>query len=148
MRADFELTCFEIEGIDGIKAALLAGEALSTEDIIMKVNLIAPPNYVIMTTTLKRKESMALLESALAEIKRVIVEKKGKFELKSAPKVIGQQHDRELEMKLKALEQDNESSDEDEDEEVEGMGQKTDFDQKLDEINATKDLSAGGTQPK
>lgn len=148
IRADFELTCFEIEGIDGIKAALQAGEALSTEEIPLKVNLIAPPNYVIMTTTLKRKESTVLMEKALVEINRVIKEKKGKFELKAAPKIIGQQHDRELEMKLKALEQDNEPSDEDEDEEVEGMGQTTDFDQALDEQNAAKDPSLEATKAK
>jgi translation initiation factor 2 subunit 1 len=143
IRADFELTCFEVEGIEGIRAALMAGEALSTEEIPIKVNLIAPPNYVIMTTTLKRKESMTLLENALEMIKKTIVEKRGKFELKTAPKIIGQQHDRELEMKLKELEQDNEPSDDDEDEEVEGMGQTTDFDQELDALIAKKDCSIG-----
>jgi hypothetical protein len=86
---------------------------------------------------------MTLLENALEIIKKVIVEKKGKFELKTAPKIIGQQHDRELEMKLKELEQDNEPSDDDEDEEVEGMGQKTDFDQELDALIAKKDCSIG-----
>jgi len=33
IRADFELTCFDVEGIEGIKAALFAGENLSTKEI-------------------------------------------------------------------------------------------------------------------
>ena len=38
IRADFELTCFVLEGIDAIKEALLTGEGVGTEDIPIKVN--------------------------------------------------------------------------------------------------------------
>lgn len=41
--------CFGYDGIDAIKEALKAAEALSTEEIPVKIKLVAPPLYVIMT---------------------------------------------------------------------------------------------------
>jgi len=72
--AEFEVTCFEVEGIEGIKAALLAGEALSTNEIPLKVNLVAPPKYVISTNTIKKKEAFDLIGQALEAINKTIVE--------------------------------------------------------------------------
>ena len=43
IRADIEVTCFEYEGINAIKSALLKGVALGTEDIPIKIKLVAPP---------------------------------------------------------------------------------------------------------
>lgn len=57
IRADFEVTCFEVEGIEGIREALLAGESVSTEKIKLGVNLIAPPTYVISTNTLFKNDA-------------------------------------------------------------------------------------------
>jgi translation initiation factor 2 subunit 1 len=37
IRADFKLTCYKFQGIDAIRAALLEGEKLSTNDIQIKV---------------------------------------------------------------------------------------------------------------
>ncbi len=37
IRADFELICFQYEGIDAIKEALRKGEEISTEQIPIKV---------------------------------------------------------------------------------------------------------------
>lgn len=45
IRADIECACYEYEGIDAVKAALKAGLALSTEEMPIKINLIAPPLY-------------------------------------------------------------------------------------------------------
>lgn len=49
IRADVEVMCFGYDGIDAIKDALKAAEALSTEEIPVKIKLVAPPLYVIMT---------------------------------------------------------------------------------------------------
>jgi translation initiation factor 2 subunit 1 len=38
IRADFKLTCYKFQGIDAIRAALMEGEKLSTNDIQIKVN--------------------------------------------------------------------------------------------------------------
>lgn len=45
IRADIECACYGYEGIDAVKAALTAGLALSTEELPIKINLIAPPRY-------------------------------------------------------------------------------------------------------
>lgn len=47
IRADVEVACYEYEGIDAVKAALKAGLELSTEELPIKINLIAPPLYGI-----------------------------------------------------------------------------------------------------
>jgi translation initiation factor 2 alpha subunit (eIF-2alpha) len=49
LRADIELTCFKPAGIDAIKRALKAGEAVSTPTVPVKAKLIAPPFYVLDT---------------------------------------------------------------------------------------------------
>lgn len=45
IRADIECACYGYEGIDAVKQALLAGLEASTEEIPIKINLIAPPLY-------------------------------------------------------------------------------------------------------
>lgn len=45
IRADVEVACYGYEGIDAVKAALKAGLALSTDELPIKINLIAPPLY-------------------------------------------------------------------------------------------------------
>lgn len=45
IRADIECACYGYEGIDAVKAALKAGLTLSTVDMPIKINLIAPPLY-------------------------------------------------------------------------------------------------------
>jgi translation initiation factor 2 subunit 1 len=49
LRADIELTCFKPAGIDAIRRALKAGEAVSTPTVPIKARLIAPPFYVLDT---------------------------------------------------------------------------------------------------
>lgn len=45
IRADIECACYEYEGIDAVKEALRAGLESSTEELPIKINLIAPPLY-------------------------------------------------------------------------------------------------------
>ena len=47
LRADIELTCYNPAGIDAIKRALRAGEAVSTETVPIKARLVAPPLYIL-----------------------------------------------------------------------------------------------------
>lgn len=49
LRADIELTCFKPAGIDAIRRALRAGEAVSTLAVPIKAKLVAPPFYVLDT---------------------------------------------------------------------------------------------------
>jgi hypothetical protein len=68
VRSDLELTCYSYEGINGIKAALRAGEALSTEQVPIKIRLVAPPLYVMSTTSTDKNAAIDLMEQALAKI--------------------------------------------------------------------------------
>ena len=45
IRADVEVSCYAYEGIEAVKKALRAGLECSTEQIPVKINLIAPPLY-------------------------------------------------------------------------------------------------------
>lgn len=45
IRADIECACYGYEGIDAVKKALFAGLEASTDEIPIKINLIAPPLY-------------------------------------------------------------------------------------------------------
>ncbi|EDL08749.1 mCG118545 [Mus musculus] len=57
IRADIEVACYGYEGIDDVKEALRADLNCSTETMPIKSNLIAPPRYVMTTTTLERTEA-------------------------------------------------------------------------------------------
>jgi len=61
IRADIELTCFSYDGIDGIIAALKAGEAASTnDDIQIKVGLFVP------TSLLRNSDFLSFLSFLLS----------------------------------------------------------------------------------
>lgn len=68
IRADVEVTCFSSEGIDAIKKALIEGESISTEAIPLKIKLVAPPLYVLLTTTTEKQQGLDLLKESLEKI--------------------------------------------------------------------------------
>lgn len=47
----------------------------------LQINLIAPPRYVMTTTTLERTEGLSVLNQAMAAIKEKIEEKRGVFNI-------------------------------------------------------------------
>jgi len=56
VRADVEVTCFSYEGIDAVKNALRAAEALNSEipEAPVKVKLVSPPLYVLTSQCLEK----------------------------------------------------------------------------------------------
>lgn len=127
VRSDIEVSCYAYEGIDAVKAALKKGLEFSTEELPIKINLIAPPLYVVTTTTLEREEALKKLNDINQAIKDAIEENKGTFVVKMEPKVVTDTDDAELSQELARLEQMNadvdgdDSPDEyDEDEEKSG----------------------------
>ncbi len=80
--ADIEVSCYGYEGIDAVKSALTTGINQSTEDMPIKINLIAPPQYVMTTTTLDRTEGVAKLNTAIQVIRESIEESEGQFNIK------------------------------------------------------------------
>ncbi|CAB4064900.1 EIF2S1 [Lepeophtheirus salmonis] len=123
IRADVEVACYRYEGIDAIKEALRAGMACSQEDVSIKINLIAPPLYVITTSTPEKVEGLRVMQEACDAIKSKIGEYGGSFNIQMAPKVVTATDEEDLAKQLERAERENAevSGDEDEEEEV-GMG--------------------------
>ncbi|GBF90073.1 eukaryotic translation initiation factor 2 subunit alpha [Raphidocelis subcapitata] len=130
IRADVEMTCFAYDGIERIKAAMRAGEALSTEDCPVKMKLVAPPLYVLTTQSLDKQRGIDVLAAACDACKGSIEGAKGKFTVKEAARAVSERDDRLLAEKLEALEAANKEVDGDDDHssgsEEEGMGMEFD----------------------
>jgi translation initiation factor 2 subunit 1 len=84
IRADIECACYGYEGIDAVKQALLSGLEASTEEIPIKINLIAPPIYVITTSTPEKADGLKALENAIDKIKATIEKLGGHFAIQMA----------------------------------------------------------------
>jgi len=114
LRADIEVTCFGYEGIDAIKEALLAGQAVGTEDAVIKIKLVAPPLYVMMTTALDKEMGIAKLEEACAAIGETIKKKGGEANIKVKARAVSERDDRLLASLMETLEKQNAEVDGDE----------------------------------
>ncbi len=84
VRADIEVGCCAYEGIDAVKNALRAGIACSMEDMPIKINLIAPPLYVVTTTTMDKDKGLEILTEALQKIEASIKNSGGIFNIQIA----------------------------------------------------------------
>ncbi|QRV91229.1 eukaryotic translation initiation factor 2 subunit alpha [Ceratobasidium sp. AG-Ba] len=96
LRADIELTCFQPAGIDAIKRALKAGEAVSTEAVPVKAKLVAPPFYVLGTNATDKVAGVDTLEKAIEAIRTTILEDGGELNVKMKPKAVSETEDLEL----------------------------------------------------
>ncbi|WAR23192.1 IF2A-like protein [Mya arenaria] len=111
------VACTNYEGVDAVKRALKKGLELSTEVMPIKINLIAPPLYVVTTQTLDRGEGLIALNKALEAIKASIEEAGGMFNIQLQAKVVSDLEEQELAKKLQDLEDENQEVDGDDDEE-------------------------------
>jgi len=107
IRADLEVACYAYEGVDAVRDALKAGLSMSTEDMPIKINLIAPPLYVMTTQTLDRVDGIQRLKDVLDKVKLTIEASKGTFQIKMAPKVVSDTDEIELAKQLERLEEQN-----------------------------------------
>lgn len=111
IRSDVEVSCFTYEGIDAIREALFAGIAVGTEASPIKIKLIAPPIYVLSTTTLEKEVGIALLTKAIETIQERIVKSGGKLDVKMEPKAVSIKEEIELEAMLERVMKENEEVD-------------------------------------
>jgi len=107
IRADIEVTCFGYDGIDAIKTALKAGETLSTPEIPIKVKLVAPPLYVLITNSTDKLGGVEALEKAIDVIGTVIVKEGGEINIKMKPKAVSETEDMELAALMAKVGQEN-----------------------------------------
>lgn len=123
IRADVEMTCFNYDGVLHIKAAMRAAQALSVDDRVVKMKLVAPPLYVLTTQTLEKEAGIKLLEAATAAAAASIEAAKGRLVVKEGARAVSERDEKLLAEKLDKLAAANEEvSGDDEDEEDETMG--------------------------
>eukprot|EP00923_Selenidium_pygospionis_P044275 GHVN01076506.1.p2 GENE.GHVN01076506.1~~GHVN01076506.1.p2 ORF type:complete len:108 (+),score=19.84 GHVN01076506.1:608-931(+) len=77
LRAQFDTWCCGVDGVDAIKAALVKGKEQSIEGYELKIKMIAPPQYVIVTQCFDIDAGKARIQLALEEIKREIKSHEG-----------------------------------------------------------------------
>ena len=122
IRADVEVACYGYEGIDAVKAALKAGLALSTDELPIKINLIAPPLYVMTTSTPEKQDGLKALNDAIDAIQSKITSLGGVFNVQMAPKVVTATDEAELARQMERAELENaEVAGDDDEDDVEGM---------------------------
>jgi translation initiation factor 2 subunit 1 len=114
VRAFIELNCFTYEGIDAIKRALLAGQGVGSEEMPVHISLIAPPEYVMTTTSLDKKDGIALLTAAVEAARVAITSENGKLNVKQAPAAVTDSDEKNLAEMMEKLTKDNQEYDGDE----------------------------------
>jgi len=123
IRADFECSCFTYEGIDAVKDALRAGIAIGNPEIPIRINLIAPPVYVMTCSTPERSEGLALLNEGCKVVEEKIKSVGGNFAMQMAPKVVTATDEDELAARIRRADEENAEVDgDDDDDEQVGMG--------------------------
>jgi translation initiation factor 2 subunit 1 len=125
IRADVEMKCFQFDGVLHIKEAMRKAEAAGNKDCPVKIKLVAPPSYVLLTHTLDKEQGISVLNRAIADCSEEIELHKGKLTVKEAPRAVSEREDKLFAEQIKKIMQENEevSGDEDsEDEEDTGMG--------------------------
>ncbi|XP_014671953.1 PREDICTED: eukaryotic translation initiation factor 2 subunit 1-like [Priapulus caudatus] len=149
IRSDVEVSCFRYEGIDAVKTALKKALALSTEEMPVRINLIAPPLYVVTTTTLERADGLKTLTEAVENIKESIEGSGGHFTLKLAPKVVTDTEEIELAKRLEQLEMANTEVDGDVDSSAdEDAGTDSEREVKVDAGDGEAKVDAGDGEAK
>eukprot|EP00538_Stauroneis_constricta_P013404 CAMPEP_0119573384 /NCGR_PEP_ID=MMETSP1352-20130426/45098_1 /TAXON_ID=265584 /ORGANISM="Stauroneis constricta, Strain CCMP1120" /LENGTH=336 /DNA_ID=CAMNT_0007623073 /DNA_START=25 /DNA_END=1035 /DNA_ORIENTATION=+ len=111
IRSDIEVSCFTYAGIDAIREALFAGMAVGNEQSPIRIKLIAPPIYVLSTTTLEKEAGIDLLNSSIEAIKTKIMAQGGKLDVKMAPKAVSLKEETELQAMMDRLALENEEVD-------------------------------------
>lgn len=123
IRSDIEVACYGYEGIEAVKESLKAGLACSTADMPIKINLIAPPEYVVTTSTLEKDEGVQSLRTAIESVREKIESLGGNFRVKMEPKVVTEVEETQLAKQLEQLELENlevAGDDDDDDGEITG----------------------------
>lgn len=104
-------------GIDAIKDALRQGLLLSSDDMEVQIKLVAPPLYVVTTTSLDRDEGVVLLRKVCAAVGARIAEHGGDMTLKEEARAVTEKDEKLLSSLLESLEMQNRQVDGDDDDE-------------------------------
>lgn len=104
IRADVEMTCFNYDGVEHIKTAMRAAQAVSTPQCEVKIKLVAPPLYVLTTQTLDKPAGIEVLTQAVDACKTSIESNKGSMRVKEGARAVSEKEERALQEELEAAE--------------------------------------------
>ena len=89
VEAEINLTCFGIDGVEALKAALLVARELGTEETPIVVTVKASPVYTLSCTHIDKSVAVEMLNKAIDAVKLKISEyPTGALEIKTAPKAV------------------------------------------------------------
>lgn len=71
--------CVQLPVYSALPGSRAADSVIKSVSFSFQINLIAPPRYVMTTTTLERTEGLSVLHQAMTTIKERIEEKRGVF---------------------------------------------------------------------
>ncbi|KAL8274267.1 hypothetical protein Esti_001856 [Eimeria stiedai] len=121
LRARVDVWCFGKDGIDAVRAALRAGKEVTDDKVEIIVKLIAPPQYVVVTSCFDKEMGMQKIQEAIGRISQTIKGYRGgDFKQQGEIMVMGTEEERRLEELL--LEESDSEASEASSEEDEGMG--------------------------
>ncbi|KAI6203804.1 Eukaryotic translation initiation factor 2 subunit 1 [Aphelenchoides besseyi] len=134
IRADIEVSCFAYDGIEAVKTALIKGKECSTEDLPIKIHLIAAPLFVVTAQTMDRNDGIESVNKALDCIKNSIESAGGTFKIQMPPKAVTNVDEEEIKkrMELLGLAEDDEEGSGSEIEDDEGLVAPKGLDQAAD----------------
>merc|ERR1719486_1715011 len=89
LRGRVEVQCFEYEGVEAVKRALMKGLSVSTPELEVKIKLVAPPQYVLLANCMEREDGLKVLDDAIRLIKEDMEAAGGTFTLRTKPEVVG-----------------------------------------------------------
>ncbi|ORY96738.1 eukaryotic translation initiation factor 2 alpha subunit-domain-containing protein [Syncephalastrum racemosum] len=117
IRAQLDLRCTGIDGVNAIKEALKAGEAQSTEGVPIKVTYLAAPFYVVTADAIDKTAGFEVIEKAINAIQDTLQSHKwARFKVEKEAKLVSDSDDRDFAALMAQAEKENElvSGDEDE----------------------------------
>ncbi|KAJ2544801.1 hypothetical protein EV175_005865 [Coemansia sp. RSA 1933] len=108
LRADLDIQCYGFEGVEAVRRAIKAAESVSTEETPIKVRLIAPPTYVMSTTSVNTNEDIELMDRAVEAAKKAIeAEEGGKLTVLMKPKLVSEYEEKDLQDRMERAEREN-----------------------------------------
>jgi translation initiation factor 2 subunit 1 len=93
LRSRIEVQCFEYAGVEAVREALNQGLTVSSDDLEVKIKLVAPPLYVLLMSVMDKDEGIAKMDQANELIKASIEKAGGQFTMKAKPEVVGDYDD-------------------------------------------------------
>ena len=86
-----------------MQEAMRTAQTASTEDCPVKVKLVAPPLYVLTTSTLDKNKGIEVLNRAIELCQAALVKRKGAFKVKEAPRTVSERDDLLLQTQVSCM---------------------------------------------